>query len=221
MTVKKSWLVERLRAAVPCKDESPPSATGYEAAIDAAILAFSQRVPLVRVSSIAIVAGTATYSLPADFLSLISFDQTTDGDVVLTSGGIVPLGDQYSDAYNIIGLTLVFEDAPTFNETRDLKYNALHATNVSLAYPDLVPIQAEAVIMKATADLLRQRAALEAGNAWTYRIGDESIDKKGLGDSIFKAADMFDAQFERAVAAMVGGGPASTYGVRSDYSAYR
>ncbi len=209
-----------MQAAVPCKDGSP-SATGYAAAIDAAVLAFSQRVPMVRVSSISIVAGTATYNLPADFLSLISFDQTTDGNVALTSSGIVPLGDQYSDAYNIIGLALVFEDAPTFNETRDLRYNARHVTNESLAYPDLVPLQAEAVIYKATADLLRQRAALEAGNAWSYRIGDESIDKKGLGDSIFKAADMFDAQFEKAVAALVGGGPASTYGVRSDYSAYR
>lgn len=220
MTVQKSWLVERLQAVVPCKDGSP-SSTGYAAAIDAAVLAFSQRAPLVRVSSLSIVAGTATYSLPADFLSLISFDQTTDGNVALTSSGIVPLGDQYSDAYNIIGLTLVFEDAPTFNETRDLRYNARHMTDASVAYPDLVPLQAEAVILKATADLLRQRAALEAGNAWSYRIGDESIDKKGLGDSVFKAADMFDAQFEKAVAALVGGGPASTYGVRSDYSAYR
>jgi hypothetical protein len=219
MTVKKSWLVERLKAAVPCKDGSP-SETGYEAAVEAAILAFSQRVPLVRVSSISIVAGTSTYSLPADFLSLLSFDQTTDGNVALTSSGIVPLGDQYSDAYNIIGLTLVFEDAPTFNETRDLRYNARHLANSSPAYPDLVPLQAEAVIYKATSDLLRQRAGLEAGNAWSYKIGDESIDKKGLGDSIFKAADMFDAQFERAVSAMAGGGPASTYGVRSDYSAY-
>lgn len=220
MTVQKSYLVERLQSVVPCKDGSP-SATGYAAAIDAAILAFSQRVPLVRVTNLSIVSGTRTYNLPADFMSLVSLEVYRDGNVALGGGGIVPLSLDEAEEYNIIGLTLVFEDVPTFSETRELKYNARHMTDSGNAYPDLVPLQAEAVIYKAAADLLRQRAALEAGNAWSYRIGDESIDKKGLGDSIFKAADMYDAQFEKAVTALVGGGSASTYGVRSDYSAYR
>jgi hypothetical protein len=177
-------------------------------------------VPLVRTALVNIVAGTATYALPADFLRLLEF-RVADAfyGVSLTGGGLVPLASDYVYRFNIIGSNLVFDYTPTFNEVRQLRYAAMHVLTTG-AYADMAPTDSDAILLKARADLLRQRAASEAINGWSYRIGDESVDKKGLSDSLFKAAAELDAQFEMAVSRASGGG-AATVGVKSDYSAWR
>ena len=65
-------------------------------------------------------------------------------------------------------------------------------------------------------------AMREAGNAWSYKIGDESVDKKGLGQALFMAADVIDRQYERIVDTLGGGaGSGGTVSVRSDYTAWK
>lgn len=222
MPITRQSLIDSLTAALPAKD-GVPSSQQYADAIDAAVIAYSQRVPLVRTSTLAVTAGVSSYALPADFLSLISLEAATllGMNVAITTAGIVPLGDIEDEVYEIVGNTLVFDDAPTYSSDRTLKYNAAHVV-ASGTYADMQARDTKPILLRAQADLLRMLAMREAGNAWSYKIGDESVDKKGLGDALFKAADAIDAQYERAVDALGGGaGSGGTVSVRSDYSAWR
>lgn len=222
MPITRQSLIDSLTAALPAKDGAP-SSTQYADAIDAAVLAYSQRVPLVRTITLAITAGVATYALPADFLALLSLETGTvlGQQIAITTAGIVPLGDEPEEAYEIIGKNLVFDEAPSYTADRLLKYAAAHVA-ASGSYADLQAQETRPILWRAQADLLRMLAMREAGNAWSYRIGDEAVDKKGLGDALFKAADAIERQYENAVEALGGGaGTGGVVGVRSDYSAWR
>ena len=222
MPITRQSLIDSLTAALPAR-AGAPSSTQYADAIDAAVLAYSQRVPLVRTTTLAVTAGVSSYSLPADFLSLVSLEsaEVLGLHVAITSAGIVPLGDAEDEVYEILGNTLVFDDAPTYSSERTLKYNAAHVVT-SGTYADMQTRDREPVLLRAQADLLRMLAMREAGNAWSYKIGDESVDKKGLGQALFMAADVIDRQYERIVETLGGGaGSGGTVSVRSDYTAWK
>ena len=222
MPITRQSLIDSLTAALPAR-AGAPSSTQYADAIDAAVLAYSQRVPLVRTTTLAVTAGVSSYSLPADFLSLVSLEsaEVLGLHVAITSAGIVPLGDAEDEVYEILGNTLVFDDAPTYSSERTLKYNAAHVVT-SGTYADMQTRDREPVLLRAQADLLRMLAMREAGNAWSYKIGDESVDKKGLGQALFMAADVIDRQYERIVDTLGGGaGSGGTVSVRSDYTAWK
>jgi hypothetical protein len=222
MPITRQSLIDSLTAALPAR-AGAPSSTQYADAIDAAVLAYSQRVPLVRTTTLAVTAGVSSYSLPADFLALVSLEsaEVLGLHVAITSAGIVPLGDAEDEVYEILGNTLVFDDAPTYSSERTLKYNAAHVAT-SGTYADMQTRDREPVLLRAQADLLRMLAMREAGNAWSYKIGDESVDKKGLGQALFMAADVIDRQYERIVDTLGGGaGSGGTVSVRSDYTAWK
>ena len=222
MPITRQSLIDSLTAALPAR-AGAPSSTQYADAVDAAVLAYSQRVPLVRTTTLAVTAGVSSYSLPADFLSLVSLEsaEVLGLHVAITSAGIVPLGDAEDEVYEILGNTLVFDDAPTYSSERTLKYNAAHVVT-SGTYADMQTRDREPVLLRAQADLLRMLAMREAGNAWSYKIGDESVDKKGLGQALFMAADVIDRQYERIVDTLGGGaGSGGTVSVRSDYTAWK
>ena len=222
MPITRQSLIDSLTAALPAR-AGAPSSTQYADAVDAAVLAYSQRVPLVRTTTLAVTAGVSSYSLPADFLSLVSLEsaEVLGLHVAITSAGIVPLGDAEDEVYEILGNTLVFDDAPTYSSERTLKYNAAHVVT-SGTYADMQTRDREPVLLRAQADLLRMLAMREAGNAWSYKIGDESVDKKGLGQALFMAADVIDRQYERIVETLGGGaGSGGTVSVRSDYTAWK
>lgn len=222
MPITRQSLIDSLTAALPAR-AGAPSSTQYADAIDAAVLAYSQRVPLVRTTTLAVTAGVSSYALPADFLSLVSLEsaEVLGLHVAITSAGIVPLGDAEDEVYEILGNTLVFDDAPTYSSERTLKYNAAHVV-ASGTYADMQTRDREPVLLRAQADLLRMLAMREAGNAWSYKIGDESVDKKGLGQALFMAADVIDRQYERIVETLGGGaGSGGTVSVRSDYTAWK
>src|SRR5690349_11977184 len=107
-----SELIDRLTDEVPAED-GVPSYQQYARAIKDAILDFSERCGLIKTATISVVPHTATYTLPADFLSLISFPSLYSGglDAVLhTAEGLVPISEPTLayERHTIAGLNIVF-----------------------------------------------------------------------------------------------------------------
>lgn len=220
MPITRQSLIDSLTAALPAKD-GVPSTQQYADAIDGAVLAYSQRVPLVRTATLAVTAGVSSYSLPTDFLSVVYLEpgSVLGLETVVTSAGLVPTSGGGAESWEIVGKTLVFDDEPAYSSDRTLKYNAAHVA-ASGSYADLQAHETPPILMRAQSDLLRMLAMREAGNAWSYKIGDESVDKTRVSEALFKAADALDRRYERVVDSF-GGVSGGTVSVRSDYSAWR
>jgi hypothetical protein len=107
---------------------SVPSDDSYTDCITSAVLDFSQKLPLKRHTTFNMVAGTASYALPDDFLSLIWL-QTWDSDdnVIITVAGLVPLATSYAEQHYVEGTNLVFVPTPEYAwSNRGLQYSAKH-----------------------------------------------------------------------------------------------
>lgn len=221
MGVKHADLVDRLKRAVPCREGDE---VAYEQAVLDAVAAYSMRVPLPKSVVLNIEPTVVEYALPADLISVTSIDNYSAVDGVLIDGaGITPIDPDRSDGFTVLGTTLIFDDEPGFAGERTLRYSATHVRDSSGVYLLMNARDAIAVALKAQADLLRTQAAAQSSKAWSYRIGDESVDKKALSSSMIADANSLEAQYERMVAQITGNaGPGvaggATYGVRVRYS---
>src|SRR4030067_3249689 len=108
MSFLLSDLVERLAVDVPAED-SVPSNTQYEKAVQDAIRDFSEQCGLVQISTLNIVPGTATYDLPADFLKMIALESFASADGVLISAqGLIPISANWEDRHTIRNEQITF-----------------------------------------------------------------------------------------------------------------
>lgn len=184
-----------------------PDSEQYQRAVIDAVADFGTRLPLYRTSVVNIQVGVASYALPVDFLRFIRLQPiglAQYGNVVVTGQGLVPMGESRTRERIVITTQLTIIPTPAYAGTRTMEYAARYMQDNTGEYSGLNEEAAGAVTLKACAGLLRLKAGKAAEGAWSYRIGDESVDKKGLSASLFEAANAAEADYLRRVEAMRG-----------------
>jgi hypothetical protein len=211
MSVSLATLVARLTAAVAARN-GVPSTAQYGQCVEDAVADLGARKPNQKTATLSVVSGTAAYALPSDFvrmISLVSLAATADGSVLITGAGLIPMGADWEETYTIAGTTITFSPTPAYSMARTIWYAAGHVLDSNSAYPDLTAAETRLVLLKAQANALGLQANAAAGTGWKYSIGDESVDKTGIGKGMMAQAQMFEEQYERALR-----GAAGAFGVR-------
>lgn len=206
MAIAQASMETRVLADVVARD-GIPSRTQVTLAVRDAALDLSRRRSLRKRAEILVDSGTATYELPADFISLIRLESLlAEGQEVLnTPQGLIPIADTFQEEVTIAGGQITFYPTPGYSATRYLWYRAGHVPDESDTYPDMTADEARLVVLKARAACLRLQANQAAQEAWQYAIGDEKIAKEQLSDKLAKQADTLEKEYLEAVSA--GAGP--------------
>lgn len=184
-----------------------PDSEQYQRAVIDAIADFGTRLPLYRTAIVNIQVGVASYALPADFLRFIRLQPiglAQYGNVAVTGQGLVPMGESRARERIVVTAQLTIIPTPAYSGARTMEYAARYMQSNAGEYSDLSEEAAGAVTLKACAGLLRLKASKAAEGAWSYRIGDETVDKKGLGAALFEAANDIESDYLRRVEAMRG-----------------
>jgi len=176
MGILLATLVSRLQADVPAVD-SVPSADQYTRAIKDAVADFSRRCGTEKVDALSVVSGTASYTLPDDFLKMIMLESfaTADG-VLISSAGIIPLDANWEERYTVRGLTITFYPTPSYSMTRDYRYKAGWVLNDDGdEYEDMGEEEAGIILLRAAAACLTKQSNVMAPEAFSYQQGDVSV----------------------------------------------
>lgn len=198
-------LVARLEQQAVQRDGVPAS---YHALVREAIEQFSQDAPPIRHATLSIVANTAAYDLPADFQFVIGLSmEAVQGDVLVTAGGLVPMSPfkAVRPRYYVQGDQIVFDPAPTYATTWTLRYAGRYVESAGV-YTDLPAGAARVALLYAAYLALNEQALAVGGEAWSYTIGAETIDRKGVAGSVRTAADGALTTYKDALRAWKGSG---------------
>ena len=203
MTISIAQLADRLQRAVPARNDVPGD---YERLAQDAVRQLSQDVPIITAATIQVTAGQATYDLPADFLYEIDLaGLPLQGSVIVGSNGLIPMASGWEETHYIEGDTLRFDPVPTYSTTRTLRYAAQYvATNG--VYPRLSENGARVAVLYGQYLALLEQANATAGDSWSYKIGDESVDKRGQGAAIQAQASVALANYQNAIRPLQGYG---------------
>ena len=203
MTVSIAQLADHLQRTVPARNDVPGD---YERIAQDAVHQLRQDVPIVTAATIQVTAGQASYNLPADFLYEIELaGLPAQGGVIVSDGGLIPVSNCWEETYYIEGDTLRFDPVPTYSTTRTLRYAAQYvATNG--VYPRLSENGARVAVLYGQYLALLEQANATAGDAWSYKIGDESVDKRGQGAAIQAQASAALANYQNAIRPLQGYG---------------
>ena len=203
MAVTVQELVDELTLAVPASDGVPSDAQ-YEKAVKDAVRAFGERCGLEQIWTLTIVAGTATYDLPEDFLALIEMVAlaTQDG-VIVSSAGIIPVGASWKERYTIRNGQITFTPTPTYSMERLVRYKAGWVLDtgdedygVDDAYPEMTEREARIVLLKAQALALGKQANASSGSGMKYSLGAVSFDGTGEAAGLLTTRDTRESEFE-------------------------
>jgi hypothetical protein len=205
MSVAFEVLQSRLQAEVPATNDLPSEAQ-YRSAVTSAVADFAGRLGNVKRVTLPVTAGTATYELPPDFLSVIRLEATVYGDVYLPAGGqIVPLSAPLQrETYTVAGRQITFYPTPLATIERTLVYKAGHVLDESQTYPDMTDEEAELVLIKARANLYRYLSMSAAPDGWRYQIGDVMVDKSNQTKSLSAVASTLDTEYRRRINDYIG-----------------
>ena len=204
MSVALTYLVTRLQADVPARN-NVPSGDQYIQAVKDAVDDYSNRNPRRKRTTLAMVSGTDTYDLPADFVRAITLNPmlATEG-VLVTDNGLIPVSASYEEEYTIAGGQITFYPTPGYTTSRYLWYAAGHVLDDADNYPEMTRDEARVIHLKAQSIALQMQANKTAQEAWQYAIGDERVSKEKLADSLGKQASQMQQDYLAAVEEQVG-----------------
>lgn len=204
MSVALAVLADRLQRAVPQRDGAPAD---YEQLCTDAVAQLGLDVPIVASAAIQVTAGVAAYDLPADFLYLIDLTAgaPAQGNILVSDAGLVPLAGGWAEAYYVEGSSLRFDPVPAYSALRTLRYAAGYAL-VGGSYARLSENGARIALLYAKHLALGEQATAVAPDGWSYKIGDESVDKRGVAAAIQSQADAALKAYEAAVKPLKGHG---------------
>lgn len=208
----RSALISQLQSQVTPLAGIPSTAQAGQA-IDDAVAELGAALPHPLRTTLAVVAGTASYDLPAGCVRLIrlSIPTTSAGDVAFTSEGIVPLSRTVSERVTVAHGQLTLSPTPQYAAERDLWYAAADVLDTDGdSYPTLDLSRARIALHAARALILDLQAGRAAQDAWLSEIGPEKVDKTKQAAELRAAAVSARAQFAAAVASQAG-----PYGSRS------
>ena len=204
MSILLSDLVERLAADVPAED-SVPSNTQYEKAVQDAVRDFSERCGLVQIAELSIVPGTATYDLPADYLKMIALESFASADGVLISAqGLIPISANWEEQHTIRNGQITFYPTPTFTMAREMRYKAAwigtdieaeESVAADTDYETMGEREARVVLLKAQANALGKQSNALSGQTLKYSLGAVSVDKGSTVDEKRKKVDSFNSDY--------------------------
>lgn len=207
-------LVTQLQGYVSASGGIPTSAQ-YEQAIKDAVSNFNDRVGFKRRASLSIVANTATYALPTDFLKMIELVTLPSNGMVTIIGSNLMLGSPgqsgLKEEWEIVNKQITFYPTPCYTGTRYLWYKAGHVLDESDTYANMDDADASLIMLKARALSLRLKAD-QASAGLTYRFGDVSVQKQVTGDQT-KATNL-EKDYNDAIEKRIG-----VIGSRSEYRA--
>ena len=84
------------------------------------------------------VSGTAIYSLPNDFLRLISIEGLANpGGIINSVNGLIPVSADWEERHTIINGEITFYPTPTYTLARDFRYKAGLYLEKEESYPDM------------------------------------------------------------------------------------
>lgn len=210
MSVALTELTSRLRSAAPVRDGVPAD---YTELVKAAVWQYASDVPLPMAVVINVMSGVDRYALPADFLSLIELTPLAQHGGVLVGEGLIAVGSApYQERIWLEGADLRIYPAPYYTAARQLWYGAAHTLDENFAYLNLNANDARLVLLYAQYLALQAQASAVAGDGWMYRIGDETVDKRGQGTSLQTQAQNLLTQYQQALQSRKG------YGSRSQYT---
>lgn len=200
MTVTLADLVADLQEDVPAVD-AVPSEAQYTRAIKDAVAEFSRLCGVVRNTTLSIVSGTASYSLPSDFMKLIEIDSAIDPEhnVMFTATGIIAFGPvgPYDEEITVRNGTLTIYPTPQYTMNRYIEYKAAWVLDEAEAYP-LTEAEAQIVMLKAKAIAFEKIANASASGGFKYSIGNMAVDKTGVSDGYRSRVQDFETRFEKA-----------------------
>ena len=118
--------------------------------------------------------------MPAAFPYLIDLPAgaPAQGNILVSDAGLVPLAGKWAEAYYVEGSSLRFDPVPAYTASRTLRYAAGYAL-VGGSYARLSENGARIALLYAKHLALGEQATAVAPDGWSYKIGDESVDKRG------------------------------------------
>jgi len=185
-------MVADLQSEVPAVDGIPTTAQ-YNQAVEEAVIDFSRRCGLIKISSLSIISGTATYSLATDFLKLIALDALVGIDGVIVSDKLIPVSKNFEEEHTIVNKQITFYPTPQYTMTRYYKYKMQWVATAG-DYTTLGEDEAQIVLLLAKSKALMKITNDQAGDNIKYSFGAVSEDLGGASDTSRKNAN--DAEKE-------------------------
>src|SRR3990172_56574 len=178
MSIALSDLIEQLQEDVPAVD-SVPSDAQYDRAVKDAVRDFSRRAGQEKLAEIEVVSGSATYDLPADFLSVIAWQGWSPDNIFNTPQGLIPVPAGWRERINIRNGQLTIIPTPTYSMTRELRYKAgwaLTEDDYGDLYEDMGEEEAAIVLLKARALAQTKKDNAASTGGYKYQVGSVSVD---------------------------------------------
>lgn len=204
MGILLAELVAKLTEDVPAEG-GVPSALQYENAIKDAVKDFSEQCGVAQLGTLNIVSGTATYDLPADFLTLIKLMSLGAPDGVLHSAeGLIPVPASFCEKHTLRNGQITFYPTPRYTMARDFSYKAAwiltEATDEydNAEYETLTEREARIILLKAQAIALTKQANAQAGTSIKYSFGAVSEDLGGMSDTTRKNSNDIEREYDKA-----------------------
>ena len=210
MAITLASLVTRLQNMVPARDGVPAD---YEQIVKDAVLQVSQDVPAIRYAVLSIVPGVATYDLADDFIDMILMESAWNPDgIIISDAGLIPTSADYEEVYAIVNGQITITPTPTYTVDRDYKYIAGFVLDGDEIYQNLSQNTARIAMYYAQYTALNEIATSASGGNFSYTIGDERVDKKGMTAGYMAQADRMLTQYQNAIK------PHQTGGIRARYN---
>lgn len=196
-------LTTQLTTDVPSLNGTPSQAQ-YTQAVKDAVADLGRRLPLVKVATLSIISGTASYALPTGFVRLIRLASLSDmSGVLITSSGLVPLSTSLRERHTIAAGQITFHPTPAYTLERELVYAASYVLSGD-SYAELDDDRAQIAMRKARALALSLQAAKAAADAWLHELGPERVDKTRQAGELRSSAQAWQDQYEAAVRMQTG-----------------
>ncbi len=210
-----SVLVSRLQEDVPARN-SIPSADQAERAVIDAVADFSRKAGRMKIGTLSIVSGQASYTLPADFVSMIRiYSMFAENGIINSGQGLIPTNARWNERHVIADGVITFYPTPTYSISRGFEYKAGWVLETA-SYDEMGDTEAGIVLLLAAAKVLHLQANKTVSEAWTYQIGDERVSKERLSEQIRLQSDAMQAKYLDALQTYKGNAGAA--GRRSSYS---
>ncbi len=147
---------------------------------------FSRRCGLEKFGELSIVSGTATYTLPDDFLRLIALESLANPDgIIISDSGLIPVNALWEEKYTIINKQITFKPAPTYTLTRDYRYKAAWIFDSNGNLLGAGDDEAQIILLKAGAICLQKQSNASAGSMSKYSLGAVSVEMGSAAQSKF------------------------------------
>lgn len=196
-------MVASLQSDVPAEN-GVPSNSQYERCIQDAIADFSRRCGLTKIGTLTIAAGTASYSLAADFLKMIKLMAFHYSGTLITDNGLIPVTTDFmEEKFTVVNKTITFYPTPNYSMLRDYEYKAAWlATDGD--YTTLGDDEVSVVMLLAQSLALGKQVNASSGKTLKYSFGAVSVDKGSKVEDRKATSKDFEGQYLAAVDAYNG-----------------